>query len=69
MISGGCILQIGDHQITNFRRYFSEGNSESNEIFGIWGSAGFLEIASMRASAANLLSVERGQRVLVAGSK
>jgi S-adenosylmethionine hydrolase len=35
------------------------------EPFAIWGSAGFLEIAVYRDSAARLLDLHRGERVIV----
>jgi S-adenosylmethionine hydrolase len=34
-------------------------------VFGIWGSAGFLEIAAANNSAAKLLKVKRGDSVIV----
>ena len=57
-------LTINGHTITSFRRFFSEGD-EPDELFAIWGSAGYLEIAANRASAACLLNAERGQMVQV----
>ena len=60
---GGVSLQVGAHHVRSFRRYFSEGDLGMREIFAIWGSAGFLEIAASRDSAARLLGVARGQQV------
>ena len=65
MIARGIILQIGAHQVRSFRRFFAEGNMGLRELFAIWGSAGFLEIAAACASAAQLLGVERGETVRV----
>lgn len=65
MIAKGGSLQIGDHEVISFRNFFSDTNSKPGEIFGVWGSAGFLEIASFRSSAASKLGVERGERVIV----
>ncbi|MDX6269336.1 MAG: hypothetical protein QOD28_559 [Acidobacteriota bacterium] len=45
------------------------GADAACELFAIWGSAGFLEIAANRASAAGLLGAERGQAVRVVGLK
>ncbi|HYY42203.1 MAG TPA: SAM-dependent chlorinase/fluorinase [Pyrinomonadaceae bacterium] len=59
----GLHLQVGAHHVRTFRRYFTEDEFVPREIFAIWGSAGFLEIAATRASAARLLGVERGQPV------
>lgn len=65
MIAGGASLQIGDHQISSFQQFFAETDAQPGEIFGVWGSADFLEIAAFRTSAARLLGVERGQEVNV----
>lgn len=64
-IADGVVIQVGTHYVRSFRRYFAEGDLGLREIFAIWGSAGFLEIAAARASAAQLLGVERGQPVIV----
>lgn len=69
MIAGSASLQVGDHAISSFRQFFAETNASSNELFCFWGSAGFLEIAAFRASAAKILSVERGHTAIVAGLK
>jgi S-adenosylmethionine hydrolase len=67
----GAKLEIGGREISSFRRFYAEeaGAVAACELFAIWGSAGFLEIAANRASAAHLLRAERGQRVRVAGLK
>jgi len=59
----GAKLRVGVHQITSFRKFFGEGSE--GELFAIWGSAGFLEIAALRDSAARILSASRGQKVKV----
>ncbi|MCA1592302.1 MAG: SAM-dependent chlorinase/fluorinase, partial [Acidobacteria bacterium] len=53
-ISAGVRLVVGEHEINSFRRFFAEEGSAAGEPFAIWGSAGFLEIAVNRASAARL---------------
>lgn len=58
-------LVINGREITSFRRFFAEGSDEPGELFAIWGSAGYLEIAANRASAASLLGAERGQKIIV----
>ncbi|HEV2883089.1 MAG TPA: SAM-dependent chlorinase/fluorinase [Pyrinomonadaceae bacterium] len=68
----GARLEIGGREISSLRRFYAEetgGGEAASELFAIWGSAGFLEIAANCASAARLLSVERGERVRVAGLK
>ncbi|HEX8459030.1 MAG TPA: SAM-dependent chlorinase/fluorinase [Pyrinomonadaceae bacterium] len=65
----GVRLEINGRVITSFRRFYAEETEASEEaesgLFAIWGSAGFLEIAADRASAAQILRVERGQAVRV----
>jgi S-adenosylmethionine hydrolase len=63
MIAGGACLKIKEQEVKDFRQFFADANASSDELFAIWGSAGFLEIAAFRTSAARLLCVERGQRV------
>ena len=65
MIASGASLQIGSHEVTSFRRFFSESKGASGALFGFWGSSEFLEIAAFQTSAARLLGVERGQRVIL----
>jgi S-adenosylmethionine hydrolase len=66
----GVKLEIGGREINSFRQFYAEAAGwAAGELFAIWGSAGFLEIAANRASAAELLRAERGQQVRVAGSK
>ena len=69
MIATGASITIKERKITSFRRFFAEGNGTSGELFAIWGSAGFLEIAAYCANAAQLLGVERGQTIEVIGDK
>lgn len=64
-VSRGARIEIGGREIKTFRRFFAEGPVEDEEPFAIWGSAGFLEIAVNRGSAARLLNVKRGQAVLL----
>lgn len=49
--------------IRTFRDFYSSGDSE--ELFAIWGSAGFLEISINGQSAASKLSAARGDTVIV----
>jgi S-adenosylmethionine hydrolase len=70
----GVKLEIGGCEISSFRQFYAEesggaGATAEGELFAIWGSAGFLEIAANGASAAGLLCAERGQTVRVAGRK
>jgi S-adenosylmethionine hydrolase len=65
MIAAGARLTVNGREITSFRRFFSEGGDSPGELFAIWGSAGYLEIAANRARAASLLNAERGQKIQV----
>jgi S-adenosylmethionine hydrolase len=65
MIKRGITLRINGQEITSFRNFFAEGEKESDLLFAIWGSAGFLEIAALRASAAQTLNARTGQTVKV----
>ena len=65
MIEAGATLTINGRKITSFRRCFTEGKDASGELFAIWGSAGYLEIAAPCASAAHLLGAKRGQIITV----
>lgn len=69
---GNCVTNITRDQapreivvqgrtITEFRRFYGEGNDEA--LFAIWGSAGFLEISVNGGSAAQVLSVKRGDPI------
>lgn len=59
-------LQIKGKTIKSFRRFFAEPGRD--KLFGVWGSAGFLEIAANNASAAKLLNVKRGESVVLSSA-
>jgi S-adenosylmethionine hydrolase len=65
IVASGARLIINGREITSFRRFFAEGGDDPSELFAIWGSAGYLEIAANRASAASLLGAEPGQKIIV----
>jgi S-adenosylmethionine hydrolase len=69
MIERGVVLTINGWRINSFHRFFAEGQEAPNKLFAIWGSAGFLEIAAFRASAAQLVGAERGQLITVMGDR
>jgi len=56
-------LEIGGKKIERLQEFFAE--TETGEIFMIFGSAGFLEIAAFGASAEDILKVETGQKIIV----
>ena len=57
------LLQVAGKSIKSFRRFFADRGRD--KLFGVWGSAGFLEIAANNASAAKILGIKRGARVVV----
>ena len=65
MIADGAHLVVKGKKITSFRKFFAEIPGSRLELFCIWGSAGFLEIAAANRSAAKLLKTHRGQEVVV----
>lgn len=65
MISGGAKVQVKNRSVSSFRNYFSEATGNREKVFGVWGSAGFLEIAVSNDSAAKLLKVKRSDSVIV----
>jgi S-adenosylmethionine hydrolase len=59
----GFRLRIGAREVRRFHRFYSE--AAGGEPFATWGSAGLLEIAVDRGSAAELLRAGRGAEVVV----
>jgi len=56
-------LTVNNHVITSIRKYFSAEADDSESLFMIPGSAGFVEIAAQNSSAAAILKVRRGQSI------
>ncbi len=56
-------LKINEKKIEKLQNFFAE--AENQELFMILGSAGFLEIIAFQSSAANLLKVKSGQKVIL----
>jgi S-adenosylmethionine hydrolase len=65
MIAAGAKLRLRGKSVQNFRSYFSEETEASNKLFGIWGSAGFLEVAASSKSAAALIKAKVGDPVIL----
>jgi hypothetical protein len=65
MIEKAAYLTVNGATIRSFRRFFAEQPADSKEPFGIWGSAGFLELAARNRSAAKILKAKRGDTVMV----
>jgi S-adenosyl-L-methionine hydrolase (adenosine-forming) len=56
-------ILIGQREVTELHSNYAEG--APNEVFGILGSMGYLEIAANRAAAAQLVGVGKGTEVNV----
>jgi S-adenosylmethionine hydrolase len=54
-------LTIGETRIKNMKTFFSE--AEKSEVFMIFGSAGFLEIAAFQDSAEKILKSKVGEKI------
>jgi S-adenosylmethionine hydrolase len=63
--ASGASLVVGGHRINSFRRFFADDAGAEGEPFAVWGSAGLLEIAVFRDSAARLLGLGRGSELEV----
>lgn len=61
----GVTLLIKRRVIKTFRQFFADEHGSKDEIFAIWGSAGFLELALNGGSAAEVLKVKRGDAVVL----
>jgi hypothetical protein len=64
-LARGARLLVAGREIRSFRRYFADEGDASGEPFAVWGSAGLLEIAVFRDSAARLLGLGRGSEIEV----
>jgi S-adenosylmethionine hydrolase len=65
MISAGATLRLRGKSVKSFRHHFAETTTARDKVFGIWGSAGFLELAAANESAAKILRAQRGDAVVV----
>ncbi len=65
MIAAGAKLRLNRKVVKSFRSYFAEETGGKDNVFAIWGSAGFLEIAAAQESAAKILKAHRGDPVIV----
>ena len=64
-IEAGTALMVGTKRVDSFKRFYGAGPRSRSKAFAIWGSAGFLEISAENRSAADLLKVKRGDKVVV----
>ena len=57
-------LLVKRKAITTFRKFYAAEHRSKDELFAIWGSAGFLEFSVNGRSAAKLLRAKRGDTVI-----
>lgn len=57
-------LKVGRQRVDSFRSFYGD-TGDAKKSFAIWGSAGFLEISLENQSAAELLNIRRGDKVIV----
>jgi S-adenosyl-L-methionine hydrolase (adenosine-forming) len=62
-IEAGPRVRVGKHEAVRFLTHFAEAGP--NELFAYFGSAGFLELAVNRQSAARMVEARRGMEVEV----
>jgi S-adenosylmethionine hydrolase len=60
-------VEIAGKTIKSFKRFFADEGKD--KLFGVWGSAGFLELVANRASAVRLLGAKRGQPVFLSSKR
>lgn len=63
--AAGAKLFVNEREISACRRFFAEPVAGQNELFCIFGSAGFLEFAAQNASAASIINARCGDPVLL----
>lgn len=63
--ASGATLVVNGCKVSSFCRFFAEAGNDRDELFCIFGSAGFLEIATRNSSAARILNARRGDKVIL----
>ena len=61
----GTRLSFKGREISSRREFFADRGADEAELFCVFGSAGFLEIAAQNHSAATILGAEPGQPVIL----
>lgn len=64
-LEAGPGLVVGNKRVDLFKRFYREEPRSKNKAFAMWGSAGFMEVAVENRSAADVLKVKRGDKVVV----
>jgi S-adenosylmethionine hydrolase len=63
MTAGSVKVRVGKYETSRLLTHFAEAGQ--NELFGYFGSAGFLEIAVSKQPAAKLIEARRGMEVMI----
>jgi len=63
--AAGAKLAVNGREVSTRREFFADRGSDQNDLFCIFGSAGFLEIAAQNTSAAEILNARRGDGVIL----
>jgi S-adenosyl-L-methionine hydrolase (adenosine-forming) len=63
-LQASTTLLVNQTVIKTFRQFYADDDGSKNQIFAIWGSAGFLELSINGSSAAARLKVKRGDSVI-----
>ena len=64
-VTEGKRLLVKRRVVKAFRQFYADESQSKDEMFAIWGSAGFLEISINGDSAATLLRAKRGDPVVL----
>jgi S-adenosylmethionine hydrolase len=68
-IGKGLSLKLKGKAIKQFRNFYSEQDTKGDDLFAIWGSAGFLEVAACNGSAADRVKAKIGDRVVISSQQ
>ena len=63
LLPAGFHLEVNGVRVSKMQKFYAE--AEDDRPFMIMGSAGFLEIAAFKGSAAKILGIETGEKILV----
>jgi len=58
-------LSVNGREVSSQRKFFADGGANKPELFCVFGSAGYLEIAAQNYSAATILGVQPGEPVIL----
>jgi S-adenosylmethionine hydrolase len=61
--AAGAKLVVNGREVSSFLSFFADKRTDSDELFCLFGSAGFLEIAAQNSSAAQILGTQHGDPV------